>query len=166
MKKNYKINSFERKENKLKKRTNFVSMAVIAFLGIGIVSPIVFFPTTGGGTVLAGDSWSVGSYPGMSNDILVYKLDGSGKKQWRKNYGGAMFEGFTPMLPIGATRMIPTADGGYLLACNTDSFTHGYPGADIDILVYKLDSSGGVLWWRFLGGMYMDGLSRILEVTN
>ena len=56
--------------------------------------------------------------------------------------------------------MAPSADGGYLLAGETDSSGAG----NIDAWVLKLDADGGVVWQRTYGGAGNDG-AYTLQVT-
>ena len=128
-------------------------------------SAVELFTTADGGFILAGDTQSFTLFPGFT-DFLVYKLDAAGKKQWRKNYGGALSEPAPYSYPISPPRMTPTSDGGYLMAGNTESFTHGWPGSDTDFIAYKLDANGNVQWWNYWGGLYLDVLTDVLEVTH
>jgi hypothetical protein len=75
-------------------------------------------------------------------DFLTYKLDDSGNKEWRKNLGGIYSD--------TAHSIQQTADGGYILAGTSFSFTHTptYP----DFLVYKLDANGNKQWRKNYGG--------------
>ena len=91
-----------------------------------------------------GDSYTHGDY-----DLLVYKLDATGAKQWRKNYGGSEEErdGYIQQ----------TADGGYILIGYGYSYTHG----DYDLLVYKLDAAGAKQWRKNYGGTLDDYMKSI-----
>jgi len=102
--------------------------------------------TADGGYILAGDSF-VYNQTGDDFDFLVYKVDATGKKEWRKHYGGEDDE----MQPT----VFQTADGGYILAGYTNSYHHG--AKDGDLVVYRLDSAGQKLWRRNYGGFYADG---------
>ena len=113
--------------------------------------------TADGGYILGGDTVSYihGSsfgFPYMPHDtdLLVYKIDAAGNKQWRKNYGG--------ILPEYGGIVLPTTDGGYFLYGDTASYVHGdnsgWPHGpyDVDLLIYKLDSAGNKLWRKNYGG--------------
>ena len=101
--------------------------------------------TTDGGFIVAGDSEN---YTHGHCDLLVYKLDAAGTKQWRKNYGGGgeEFWGFIRQ----------TADGGYVLAGYTESYVHDAMDPR-DLIVYKLDAAGDKDWRRNFGGSAADG---------
>jgi uncharacterized protein (DUF2147 family) len=108
--------------------------------------------TTDGGYIVAGfgDSFTHG---GM--DFLVYKLDGSGNKQWRRNYGGADSE--------KAFSIKQTLDGGYIVIGYTSTFVYG---SDVDFLVYKLDSSGNKQWRRNFGGIGNDYGTVVIQTLD
>jgi hypothetical protein len=93
--------------------------------------------TADGGFVLTGITSTYGE--GMF-DLLVYKINSDGAKQWRRNYGGDGWE--------MRGQIEPTSDGGYILAADGDSYTHG----GYDLLVYKLDAKGQVQWRKNYGG--------------
>jgi len=96
-------------------------------------------PTSDGGYILAG---TTESYTHGAEDMLVYKLDAAGNKQWRKNLGGGDSE--------DASYVIQTGDGGYLV-CGS---TMWYTGTDFtaDFLLYKLDAAGSKQWRKNFGG--------------
>jgi len=105
--------------------------------------------TRDGGYVFCGASES---YTNGGTDFIVYKVDASGAKLWRKNYGGIFDD--------EATSIQQTTDGGYIVAGLSSTYVHGTPGTDLDFLIYKVDASGNKQWRKFYGGMYQDaGLS-------
>jgi hypothetical protein len=113
--------------------------------------------TPDGGYVLVG---ATASFTNGGFDFLVYKIDGAGKKQWRKNYGGV---GIEPLLfPYQDVRLAQTSEGGYALAGSTSSYYHGTSG-DTDFLVYKLDGAGKKQWRRNFGGIYNEGSIATVE---
>jgi hypothetical protein len=103
------------------------------------------------GYVVAGYGYS---YSNGNNDLLVYRLDASGSKLWRKNYGGQYSEygGFIQQ----------TADGGFILAGESDTYTHG----DRDLLVYKLDAAGKKEWRKNYGGQFVDNAASIMQTAD
>jgi hypothetical protein len=100
--------------------------------------------TSDGGFVLSGES---NSYTSGNFDALVYKIDGSGAKQWRKNYGGSSAD--------YGDWVFQTTDGGYVIFGTTASYVHG-TGSDIDLLIYKVDASGQKQWRKNYGGINSD----------
>jgi serine protease len=102
--------------------------------------------TADGGYLIFGDTYSY-THGSVDSDFLIYKVDASGAKQWRKNYGGSGNENVNNTYPVG-DGLVRTSDGGYAFIGDTTSYTHGY----YDFLVYKVDASGAKLWRRNLGG--------------
>jgi uncharacterized delta-60 repeat protein len=109
--------------------------------------------TSDGGYVVAGHT---DSYTNGGHDFLVYKLDAGGNKQWRRNYGGIEND--------RAYSIRQTADGGYVVAGYTYSYTHG--SGDRDVLIYKLDAGGNKLWRKNLGGTENDVCESIRQTAD
>jgi hypothetical protein len=102
--------------------------------------------TTDGGYIVGGRTSSYG----VGHDFLAYRLDASGAKLWRKNYGGSEWD--------RGGQIIQTADGGFIFAGYSESYVHGGAG-DIDFLVYKVDAAGAKEWRKNYGGAeYDEGL--------
>ena len=79
---------------------------------------------------------------------LGFQLDADGNVVWQKAYGGSGDEvGFAVQ---------PTADGGYVLAVETNSIGIGGYAAS----ALKLDAGGGVVWEKIYGGTGNDGAHR------
>jgi len=103
----------------------------------------------GGFLVLAEtDSFGAGQ-----RDLYVLRLDDSGELIWSETYGGSGIE--------WAKDLIRTADGGFLLIGETDSF-----GESFDAYVVKVDESGSVLWETTLGGDDNETGIAALEAEN
>jgi len=103
--------------------------------------------------LVAGDS---ASYTHGSSDFIVYKLDPTGKKVWRKNYGGDKWD--------AAFSLVKSLDGGFMVAGHSYSYVHGELGGDDgdeDFLIYHLSPGGQKLWRKNLGGMYGDAAHSI-----
>lgn len=94
------------------------------------------FPTSDGGFVLAGYTYSFGT----SADFWLVKTDCYGNIEWNKTYGGPGSD--------MAHSVTQTRDGGYALLGTTDSFGAG----GSDFWLAKTDSSGNMLWNRTYGG--------------
>ena len=101
--------------------------------------------TSDGGYILVGTTESyVHGTTGDDYDILVYKLNSAGQKQWRRNFGGELDEhGYD---------ILQTTDGGYAIIGSTDSYSNG----DDDFLIYKLNAAGQKQWRKNFGGIDYD----------
>jgi hypothetical protein len=132
------------------------------FTGLG-ESPDGYFYFAGTSTSPAsGDRTQArrGSY-----DFWIVKTDADGNIIWNKAVGGG-----------GATRMnsmTVTADGGIILAGNTDaganyekSEPNRGPIGSVDIWVIKLDNKGNKVWDKTLGGTDSDAPFAIAETPD
>jgi hypothetical protein len=104
-----------------------------------------------GGYVVAGETKSFGA---GQNDILVLKLDGTGAVEWQKTFGGAEDD--------FANVVMNTADGGYLVAGETESSGAGHE----DMLLIKLDAGGNIEWQKTYGGNNMDVINSVLQTPD
>lgn len=107
-------------------------------------------PTSDGGFIVAGSTWSFGT----AKEIWVLKLYGTGAIQWQKTYGGT--DGEEDAL------VEQTSDGGYIVAARTWSFGAGY----VDIWFLKLDANGNVVWERTYGGDNWDEVDTIRQTSD
>jgi len=89
------------------------------------------------GYILAGRTRSFGA---GQDDVLFIKTDSLGDILWIKTIGGYYND--------YAYRVQQTADHGYVLSCETESFGAG--GSDAWLI--KTDSLGDTLWTRTYGG--------------
>lgn len=105
----------------------------------------------GGGFFVAG---AVRELKANRYDILLLKLDASGKREWERIYGGSRED--TPVA------MLPLADGGLALAANTSSRGRGKS----DVWLMRLDKNGGILWERTFGGPQRDSVSAVAQTQN
>jgi hypothetical protein len=108
--------------------------------------------TADGGYIVAGDTWSHGG-TSWWDDIWILKLDNNGDIDWQKSYGGI-------------SRDYPgcihqTADGGYIVAGWTMSFSNRY-----DAWVLKLTDTGDVSWQKTYGGIYENFFHTIIKTTD
>jgi len=82
--------------------------------------------------------------PGFGGkDVLVTRTDASGNILWSKQYGGGGAE--------TALSVSPSSDNGILVG--GESFSVDPDG---DAFMFKLDSSGSLLWWKNYGGSLYD----------
>jgi len=107
--------------------------------------------TSDGGYVVAGYT---NSYTYGTDDFAIYKLDSLGNKVWFKHYGGTSFD-------YGRS-VQQTSDGGYIIAGETNSYTHG----GSDIAIYKLNSNGNKLWFKHYGGTNLDCAHSIQQTSD
>jgi len=112
-----------------------------------------------GGFILAGSTESVPSgtktapYYGGS-DVWVVRVDDNGNKLWDKAFGGPDFE--------RAYKVVPTADGGFLVAGASSSQHLGTHHGLMDYLLIKLDVNGNKLWSKTYGGSGVDELHDLI----
>jgi len=110
--------------------------------------------TADGGFIMGGYTYS---YTHGSSDFLLYKVDGSGSKLWRRNLGGGGHEYLAEVQQ--------TSDGGYIVAGDSGSYFHGMAG-DSDFLIYKLNAAGVKIWRKNYGGFFPDGAESIQQTAD
>ncbi len=106
---------------------------------------------TGDGFVVAG---TINTNPSGTPTFAarVLKLKGDGTFDWQKTYGGSGND--------KAYAVVPTSDGGYVVAGQTGSF-----GA-LDAWVLKLDGSGNVVWQKTYGGSGNDQANAVVPASD
>ncbi|UOQ52040.1 T9SS type A sorting domain-containing protein [Hymenobacter cellulosivorans] len=124
-------------------------------------------PTPDGGYILVGTSVSPASGDKSQDnqggeDIWVVKLDANRTKQWDRTLGGTSYD--------GAQRVLPTADGGYLIGGYSNSPISGdktQPSqGDTDFWLIKLNAQGHKLWDRSFGGTGDDNLLSLVPTPD
>lgn len=105
--------------------------------------------TPDGGYIAVGSSASVdcmvtGNHGGL--DYWMVKLTATGELVWQKSFGGSKNE--------YAWSFTSTADGGYIIAGDTESNNGDVSGnhGDRDFWIVKVDATGNLLWQKCLGG--------------
>jgi hypothetical protein len=138
-------------------------------------SPTSFEQTADGGFLVGGTSVSGVSGdktqpnwdPGLvGSDFWVLRLDSLGSKLWDKRYGGVNSEILVEMLP--------TLDGGFLLAGNSFSGASGdksQPNWDInqqtyDYWILKANSNGVKQWDKRFGGTSLELLGGVVQTSD
>jgi hypothetical protein len=102
-----------------------------------------------GGYIVVGMTESFGN---GGSDILLVHIDSLGAPIWQKTIGGALAD--------AGYAILPTSDGGYVIAGESESFS---PGGSMDALLVKIDIGGNVLWQK----TYNHGLhERAFSVTQ
>ena len=109
--------------------------------------------TSDGGFIIVGHSSSA---PTAGNsDICLVKTDGNGNLLWSKNYGGAETdEGYAVQ---------QTADGGFVIAGNTLSFSGD---GTSDGLLIKTNSSGDTAMTRLMRGLFDDWSYSVVQAND
>ncbi len=107
--------------------------------------------TPDGGFVVVGytDSFGAG---GM--DVLLLRVDGMGKESWRRTFGGEKDE--------YGWDVRPTADGGFILAAQTESTGVG----EVDAWLVKVDAEGREQWSRAHGGEKVDRVFSVRQTSD
>lgn len=101
--------------------------------------------TQDGGFILAGAG------AGASVDAVCIKMNASGMVQWARAYGGVKDD--------YASRIIQTADGGFIFTGVTESSGAGRT----DAWVVKLDSSGNIVWQKTYGSSWIEQARVVLQ---
>jgi hypothetical protein len=98
-------------------------------------------------------------------DAWIIKVDENGTKLWDKRYGGDYYD---------ITKSIsPTADGGFILGCESYSDASGDKsetfvgsGRNYDFWVLKLDENGTKLWDKTVGGDNEERLQQVIVLDD
>ncbi len=121
--------------------------------------------TSDGGFILLSKSNSnngiVTGNHGGENDAWIIKTNNIGTVQWQRCYGGSGDDEISSI--------IPTADGGYLLAGDTnsnDGDVSGNHGASYDGWIVKINAVGTILWQKCLGGDSNEYLYTIIPTSD
>jgi len=97
-------------------------------------------------------------------DLWVVKLSPLGIILWQRAYGGSGGE--------GAGYIQETADGGFLIHGNTDSSDgdvqgfHPGVGLTTDCWLFKIDSSGQLVWSRAIGGSGSEATGKLVQTMD
>ena len=94
---------------------------------------------TGDGGYLLGGASRHSFY--ASTDMYAVKTDSRGDLEWERTYGGDEND--------GCYSVRQTADGGYILAGDSKSFSEG--PCDYDMYLVKTDSQGDLIWQETFG---------------
>lgn len=112
--------------------------------------PVQIKPTSEGGYIVLGYSYSYGS--GGNPTIWIIKLNASGDLQWQKEY-------LTDSLPRA---IASTSDGGFVFLADVVANLAG----DTDVFAMKVNSSGDRVWARILGGPNDDSGGSLLIASD
>jgi hypothetical protein len=108
--------------------------------------------TSDGGCIAVGETngWSA------NYDINVVKLDSSGATQWSKVLGTVLDIDY-------AWNVKQTSDGGYIIGGNSGAISNTG-----DILLFKLDANGNVVWSKMIGdgNVSLNDCRSIIETSS
>jgi hypothetical protein len=158
-------------------RTRLTSFAAIAalVLPLSLHAQITFQRTYGGagrsigysvqqtrdgGYIVAGQTTPlVTVWPGVHlgsiwPDALLIKTTAHGETLWTRTYGGSRYD--------IAKSVRQTADGGYVVAGETNSFGAG----ESDIYLIRTDAHGDTLWTRTFGGEDGEDCNCVQQTTD
>ncbi len=99
-----------------------------------------------------------------TSDIWLAKIDFEGNILWHKCFGGTHFE--------WPNSIFPTSDGGYIVIGETYSNNgdvsgkHNVHGTGSDIWVFKINSTGDLLWQKCFGGLGSEELTYSGVIDN
>jgi len=134
---------------------------------IDIASSVV--ESADGGYVFAGQSSSSdGDFSGGhgSTDIWAIKLNVNGSLVWKKAYGGSGFES------CNSDRSITLAGNDFVLSGGTSSNDgdvtglHNPGSGNGDAWVFKINSTGNIIWQKCLGGSAVDQSWGVTSITG
>ncbi len=108
-------------------------------------------PTTDGGYIIGGYTWSFGA---GSVDMYLIKTDAIGDTLWTKTYGGSMAD--------YCRQIQETNEGGYIVVGNT----YSYGAGSSDVYLVKLNSYADTVWSKTYGGSNDDGGESVQQTTD
>ncbi len=109
--------------------------------------------TADGGYIIAGYTYSYGAGEG---DAYLVKTDGKRNEEWYRTFGGDKGE--------YAYSVQQTADGGYIIAGNTYSYSPGV--GDRYAYLVKTDGEGNLEWHRTFGGEQDDSVHSVRQTAD
>ena len=120
--------------------------------------------TQDGGYLLVGISSSLNDYYySRLSDYLIIKINSEGSVEWKKTYGGDGTDKLSAVLP--------TPDGGYMLAGTSNSNKSGDKSQDSynetsDYWVIKIDENGNKLWDTTIESLYSPSFNDFYAVDG
>jgi len=87
-------------------------------------------------------------------DAWLIRLDPRGELLWEKNYGGKEFD--------KAESFVVTADGDFIVCGGTRSQGAGL----LDAWIFRVDSTGNLLWEKTFGGEKFDRINSIITMPE
>ncbi len=108
-----------------------------------------FAPTSDGGYIITGSTYSYGANPGVSPDVWLIKTDENGDHLWNQTYGGTDGE--------QGHCVVETSDGGYIITGQkgiiptASTMSIRIWGYKDDVLLIKTDENGNHQWNQTYG---------------
>jgi hypothetical protein len=123
---------------------------------IGLSKKDLFYKvivTADGGFVMCGYTSSI---TGISDDILIVKLNSSGQMVWTKTLGGSGRD--------RAQEVIELSNGSFVVT----GYTTSSPASYYDAFLYKINSSGDSLWYKLYatGSFLYDDANCVRALSN
>src|SRR5437660_4291136 len=119
--------------------------------------------TSDGGFVVAGRAHQITDF--SSWDPLIFKIDPQGNLVWQKIFHGFYWEEVYSALQ--------TFDGGFIVAGFTSTWCNQHtcfasPGINCQVhdWVFKLDSTGNMVWQKTYGGSANENLNSIAQTND
>ena len=103
--------------------------------------------TAEGGFIVAGETITATG----DTDIYLVKTNANGRVEWQKTFGGKDID--------TSSSVLPTPDGGYLVAGQTASLGAG----NLDIYLLKVDAKGNKEWEKTFGGTGRDVVNSLSQ---
>ncbi|MBK6988601.1 MAG: hypothetical protein IPH33_10410 [Bacteroidetes bacterium] len=107
--------------------------------------------TADGGFALCGYTSSI---TGISDDILIVKLNSSGQMIWTKPIGGSGRD--------RAQDIVELSNGSFAIA----GYTTSPPALYYDAFLYKIDANGDSLWFKRYGTAVYDDANSVRALAN
>jgi hypothetical protein len=93
------------------------------------------------------------------SDLCIVKTDNVGNRIWYKAYGGKIYE--------EPKSILQTNDDNIIISAKTNSTDLAdYKGGRFDAWIFKIDSSGQILWQKTFGGSSEDNCSELTKTSD
>jgi hypothetical protein len=91
-------------------------------------------------------------------DLWVVRIDNNGNLLWERSYGGSQLE--------QGVKIIPTADGGFLVGGYCIALVPNYDYGKEDFLAMKIDAGGNLIWQNYYGSSGNDELIDMIQTSD
>jgi hypothetical protein len=146
----------------LKVASNGILVWEKSFGGSEIDEPRAIAATNDGNFMIVGDTRSSDKDISNNNggaDLWMLKISTNGILIWEKTIGATSFD--------VARSISKTDDHGFIIAGNSRSSDAGFTNqGQNDAWILKVDTSGNVVWKKFIGGSENDLLFDVVQLNN